>query len=165
MDARLRGGRLCCGRYEDRERAFDWPHQVLRIVTVLLILGAPVVVTLAWYHGHRALRRVAGLGLTIIAVLLVIAAGVFGILLASPQETSAAKVRRRINISVAATPAVAISDKSIAVLPFVDMSEKHDQEYFSDGLSEELIDHLAHTRISRSLRGRLPSRSKARMRT
>ncbi len=43
-----------------------------------------------------------------------------------------------------AEAAVAISDKSIAVLPFVDMSEKHDQEYFSDGLSEELIDHLAH---------------------
>jgi TolB-like protein len=33
--------------------------------------------------------------------------------------------------------------KSIAVLPFVDMSEKRDQEYFSDGLSEELIDRLA----------------------
>jgi TolB-like protein len=39
--------------------------------------------------------------------------------------------------------AVAITDKSIAVLPFVDMSEKKDQEYFSDGLSEELIDMLA----------------------
>jgi TolB-like protein len=38
--------------------------------------------------------------------------------------------------------AVAITNKSIAVLPFVDMSEKHDQEYFSDGLSEELIDML-----------------------
>ncbi len=39
--------------------------------------------------------------------------------------------------------AVAITDnKSIAVLPFIDMSEKHDQEYFSDGLSEELIDML-----------------------
>ena len=36
----------------------------------------------------------------------------------------------------------AISDKSIAVLPFVDMSEKKDQEYFSDGMSEELIDML-----------------------
>ena len=36
-------------------------------------------------------------------------------------------------------------DKSIAVLPFVDMSEKKDQEYFSDGLSEELIDLLAKT--------------------
>jgi adenylate cyclase len=47
-------------------------------------------------------------------------------------------------VSAVATPNVAISDKSIAVLPFVDMSEKHDQEYFSDGLSEELIDHLAH---------------------
>ena len=36
-------------------------------------------------------------------------------------------------------------DKSIAVLPFVDLSEKQDQEYFSDGLSEELIDHLVHS--------------------
>ena len=34
-------------------------------------------------------------------------------------------------------------EKSIAVLPFVDLSEKHDQEYFSDGLTEELIDRLA----------------------
>src|SRR5438552_15091418 len=32
--------------------------------------------------------------------------------------------------------------KSIAVLPFVDMSEKKDQEYFADGLSEELIGML-----------------------
>lgn len=38
----------------------------------------------------------------------------------------------------------AAADKSIAVLPFIDMSEKRDQEYFSDGLTEELIDHLAH---------------------
>ena len=35
-----------------------------------------------------------------------------------------------------------IGEKSIAVMPFVDMSEKKDQEYFSDGLAEELIDHL-----------------------
>ena len=38
---------------------------------------------------------------------------------------------------------VMITDKSIAVLPFADMSEKKDQEYFSDGLSEELIDMLS----------------------
>jgi TolB-like protein/thioredoxin-like negative regulator of GroEL len=43
----------------------------------------------------------------------------------------------------AAPPAATvISDDSIAVLPFTDMSEKKDQEYFSDGLSEELIDLL-----------------------
>ena len=34
-------------------------------------------------------------------------------------------------------------DKSIAVLPFTDMSPAKDQEYFSDGLSEELITALA----------------------
>jgi len=37
----------------------------------------------------------------------------------------------------------AIPAKSVAVLPFADMSEKHDQEYFSDGLAEELLDLLA----------------------
>jgi eukaryotic-like serine/threonine-protein kinase len=36
-------------------------------------------------------------------------------------------------------------EKSIAVLPFIDMSQKRDEAYFSDGLSEELIDHLVHT--------------------
>jgi TolB-like protein len=41
-----------------------------------------------------------------------------------------------------AVPTATIPDKSIAVLPFADMSEKKDQEYFSDGLSEELIDML-----------------------
>jgi TolB-like protein/cytochrome c-type biogenesis protein CcmH/NrfG len=46
-----------------------------------------------------------------------------------------------------ATSATATPSKlnSIAVLPFLDMSEKKDQEYFSDGLSEELIDLLAKT--------------------
>jgi TolB-like protein/DNA-binding winged helix-turn-helix (wHTH) protein/cytochrome c-type biogenesis protein CcmH/NrfG len=38
-----------------------------------------------------------------------------------------------------------LSDKSIAVLPFADMSEKKDQEYFSDGLAEELIEQLGNT--------------------
>ncbi len=43
----------------------------------------------------------------------------------------------------AQTPgAVAIHDKSIAVLPFTDMSEKKDQEYFADGMAEEIIDVL-----------------------
>jgi TolB-like protein/Flp pilus assembly protein TadD len=37
----------------------------------------------------------------------------------------------------------AIPEKSIAVLPFVDMSEKKDQEYFSDGLADELLDLLS----------------------
>ncbi len=41
----------------------------------------------------------------------------------------------------AATPA--IPEKSVAVLPFVDMSEKKDQEYFADGMAEEILSLLA----------------------
>ena len=42
----------------------------------------------------------------------------------------------------ASVPAPTATRKSIAVMPFTDLSEKKDQEYFSDGLSEELIDLL-----------------------
>ncbi len=37
-------------------------------------------------------------------------------------------------------------DKSIAVLPFVDMSPQKDQEYFCDGLAEELINALTNVK-------------------
>ncbi len=47
-----------------------------------------------------------------------------------------------------------IPEKSLAVLPFADMSEHHDQEYFSDGLSEELIEQLSKIRDLR-----VPARS------
>ena len=40
-------------------------------------------------------------------------------------------------------PSKTITEKSIAVLPFVDMSSGHDQEYLGDGLAEELINLLS----------------------
>ena len=40
--------------------ALEWPHIIVRSVTLVLIIGAPIVPTLAWYHGVRALRRVSG---------------------------------------------------------------------------------------------------------
>jgi len=50
-------------------------------------------------------------------------------------------------IAKTAAPAqTVIPEKSIAVLPFADMSEKHDQEYFADGMAEEIIDLLAKVR-------------------
>jgi TolB-like protein/Flp pilus assembly protein TadD len=42
-----------------------------------------------------------------------------------------------------APASAAMSDKSIAVLPFTDLSEKKDQEYFADGIAEEVLDRLA----------------------
>ncbi len=56
-------------------------------------------------------------------------------------------------VSIHADPPPAVADasiaaatapeRSVAVLPFVDMSEKKDQAYFADGLAEELLDLLA----------------------
>jgi TolB-like protein/Tfp pilus assembly protein PilF len=43
--------------------------------------------------------------------------------------------------STGAAEATTVTGKSIAVLPFVDLSEKKDQEYFADGMAEEVV-HL-----------------------
>jgi TolB-like protein/DNA-binding winged helix-turn-helix (wHTH) protein/Tfp pilus assembly protein PilF len=54
------------------------------------------------------------------------------------------KLRRSRSSQHPATAATtAATERSIAVLPFVDMSEKKDQEYFADGMAEEIIDLLA----------------------
>jgi hypothetical protein len=52
--------------------AYEWPHVVVRTVILVLTIGFPIVPILAWYHGVRALKRVSGSELIIIALLLVI---------------------------------------------------------------------------------------------
>ncbi len=42
-----------------------------------------------------------------------------------------------------ASAVTSIPEKSIAVLPFLDLSQAKDQEYFCDGISEEILDALA----------------------
>ena len=42
-----------------------------------------------------------------------------------------------------APAAIKIAEKSIAVLPFVNMSSDREQEYFADGISEEILNALA----------------------
>jgi TolB-like protein/cytochrome c-type biogenesis protein CcmH/NrfG len=86
---------------------------------------------------HRATAVAAAV---IVAALAFVAVDKFWLskhVAAEQPATTAASTA--LNTTPAAT---AISDKSVAVLPFLDMSEKKDQEYFSDGLSEELIDML-----------------------
>lgn len=45
-------------------------------------------------------------------------------------------------LETVATVALATDDRSIAVLPFADLSQSQDQQYFTDGLSEELLNLL-----------------------
>jgi TolB-like protein/lipoprotein NlpI len=85
----------------------------------------------------------------IIIGLLVLAIGLFAFDRFSPRKAEPVAASGE-----ATTPAIksspstaaaaqAAGDSSIAVLPFVDMSQSKDQEYFSDGLSEELLNLLA----------------------
>jgi TolB-like protein/Tfp pilus assembly protein PilF len=74
----------------------------------------------------------------VVGILAVAGMGAWFALRSAPARRPAAQE------SPAQPPAVT-TDKSIAVLPFVDMSEHHDQEYYSDGLTEELISRLAQT--------------------
>ena len=60
---------------------------------------------------------------------------------ALPDSIHAGAPPAIINASTAASAAA--PERSVAVLAFVDMSEKKDQEYFADGLAEELLDLLA----------------------
>jgi TolB-like protein/Tfp pilus assembly protein PilF len=68
--------------------------------------------------------------------------------LLSPRDRAAATPVRPLTPTVhsVACGHDAIPEKSIAVLPFLDMSAKKDQEYFSDGLAEALIDVLTQMR-------------------
>jgi serine/threonine-protein kinase len=85
-----------------------------------------------------ARRTALGLGLVLLAVLAWFGWREFGTGARDAAATPAAA-------NAMAPPArpVASTDNSIAVLPFVDMSQAKDQEYFSDGLSEELLNQLA----------------------
>jgi TolB-like protein len=114
--------------------AWDLPDWALRLVIVLLLIGFPLALILGWAfditaQGVRATprappgthRRRNMIMLVTTGVIISAAAALFLL-----PRVSAHKV-----------------DKSIAVLPFVDLSEAKDQEYFCDGISEEILHALA----------------------
>jgi TolB-like protein/DNA-binding winged helix-turn-helix (wHTH) protein/Tfp pilus assembly protein PilF len=66
----------------------------------------------------------------------------FIVLISRFASPGAGATASRAQLAVSA-PASDPAPASIAVLPFADLSERNDQEYFADGLAEELLDRLA----------------------
>jgi TolB-like protein len=94
----------------------------------------------------RAAKPTSPIRLAAISLAILIVVGLAYVVFERFQSSPQIPANRPVAAVVPAAAVPAISEKSVAVLPFVDMSEKHDQEYFSDGLTEELIDHLAHSK-------------------
>jgi TolB-like protein/Tfp pilus assembly protein PilF len=110
------------------------------VVTVILIaalLGFPIAVTLAWLYELtpeglvRTSASESGLGSTPYVMSLIVIAVVLG--------SGALIVRRHPFAAPATIQAVGTSTRSLAVLPFEDMSASGDQAYFGEGVAEEIL--------------------------
>jgi TolB-like protein len=136
------------------------PAWANRLVVILMAIGFPAVLLFAWafeitpeglkptveVDPKKSIRTLTGRRLDrAIIVVLLLALGYFVAdkFWLTRQEAAPASVTAPQPPVALVSTANAGPEKSIAVLPFADMSEKKDQEYFSDGLAEELIDQLA----------------------
>ena len=109
------------------------PEWAPRLITFVLLLGFPVALVLAWIFdatpdGVRVDAAPVG-NKRMFAIAAVLAALAVGWYWKGRPESADAGAEAR----------------SIAVLPFVNMSGEADNEYFSDGISEEILNVLART--------------------
>ena len=113
--------------------AFDAPPWALRIFILIAFLGFPIAVVMAWVfditaEGVKLDASVSGnKALFAVAVLLIVLA-LFWYFYCQPSF-------RKGDV---ATPTTA-GQNSIAVLPFVNISGKSDEDYFSDGMHRRLL--------------------------
>jgi len=113
---------------------FGWPEQTMRFVIIALSVGLFVALVLAWYHGERGAQRVSGTELLILALLLAMGGGLLWRFAGASHER---------NVTSAVSALAPIPEKSIAVLPFENLSDEKSNAYFADGIQDEILTRLA----------------------
>jgi TolB-like protein/Tfp pilus assembly protein PilF len=129
---------------------FGWPARIEQVIILALAIGFFVALVLAWYHGERGAQKIGGVELLIIALLLAIGGGALWMYARAPQAATESAVVAAPEplvpgaaaANVAVSPSSSAPEKSVAVLPFANDSGQKDQQYFSDGLSQDLITAL-----------------------
>jgi TolB-like protein/tetratricopeptide (TPR) repeat protein len=127
---------------------FDVPNWAIRLVVLLIIIGLPAALVLAWAFEitPQGIKRTetadampqAGRQKNSAWIYVVVVGAVISIGLFFLGRYTAGNAASRNSEAV-----IAIPQKSIAVLPLLNESGDPKDEYFSDGLSEELIAALA----------------------
>jgi TolB-like protein len=122
---------------------YDWPRQIQQLVTLALLIGLPVVLVLAWYHGERGHQRVTTTEFAILTLLLLLGGGAFWSYQRTIDGGNDAAPTTASTTAPTISSVVADARPSVAVLPFADLSQARDQEYLGDGLAEEILNQLA----------------------
>lgn len=131
--------------------SFDAPGWVIKTVLLLLMLGLPVSLFFAWMfeltpEGLKKEKDVDRSQSITHSTGRKLNALITGVLVIAVVMLLADKFVLRTDNSAAVDETGAADTNSIAVLPFVDMSPAKDQEYFTDGLTENLLHALAQIR-------------------
>ena len=126
--------------------SYDWPHVAMQVAIGLVVVGFCIVMVLAWYHGERGEQKFTGMELTFLTLLLAFGGAWLWHTSHSVPTTTIATATPSQTVAASPTPdsiPSIESDPSIAVLPFENLSSDKEQGYFSDGISEELLNLLA----------------------
>jgi len=118
---------------------YDWPPAIRQLAVPALSLGSLFVLVLAWYHGDRGEQKVTRPELALLSGLLLLVGGTMWAFVARLDESAWLPA----SVGGPMPHAVPTDAPSVAVLPFVNMSSDPEQEYFADGLSEEILNSLA----------------------
>ncbi|HET7777391.1 MAG TPA: hypothetical protein VFL07_02465 [Rudaea sp.] len=120
---------------------YAWPPFVLRIGTGAMFVGLPVVVVLAWFHGERGEQKISGTELLIVTLLLALGGGALWRI--ERNEASAPPAAEKPEVTTSATAVAPANAKSIAVLPFENLSKNADNAYFVSGMQDLILTNLA----------------------